>query len=44
MPGPSLFGPYRSESRLRQTLAEIAGGLALAALTVAVLFLVGSPS
>ena len=36
---PSLFSPYRRDSRVAQTVAEVVGLLVLAGSTVAVLFL-----
>ena len=36
---PSLFSPYRADSRVAQTVAEVVGLLVLAGSTVAVLFL-----
>lgn len=39
-----LYGPYRSDSRVAQTVAEVVGLLVLAALVVGVLFLIGAPT
>ena len=39
-----LFSPYRADSRVAQTVAEVVGLLVLAAVVVGVLFLIGAPA